>query len=369
MDDRIRKLAEVLLEYSLNIKKGEKLAIVGDVTTFPLIKECYRGAIVRGALPQVMINSDELKEILLKRGSEEQVKYVPDHVKKLFQSVDVFLGLFGGPNTRMLTNVNPEKLKLSAQGFSEINKLIFERVAKNELRWCATMFPNQANAQEANMSISEYEDFVYGAGHIDKEDPAIEWKKIETKQEQICKFLDTKKHIRIISKDTDLNMLTEGRKWINCCGKVNFPDGEVFTGPVEDSMEGYIRFSFPGIYGGREIEDIQLTFKKGKVIKGSAVKGEELLKQLLETDEGARLVGEIAVGTNYNILRFTKHMLFDEKIGGTVHLALGRSIPESLGKNQSAIHWDMLCDMKNGGEIYADDALIYKDGHFLISST
>jgi len=366
MDNRIKKLAEVLLEYSLNIKKGEKLAILGDVTTLPLIKECYRLAVIQGALPQVTISCDELKEILLKRGSEEQIKYVPDNVKKLFQSADVILSFFGGANTRMLANVNPEKLKLSAQGFSEIRQLFFERVAKKELRWCATMFPNQASAQEANMSLAEYEDFVYGAGYIDKEDPVIEWEKIEMKQEQICKILNTKKNLRIFSKDTDLNMLIEGRKWVNCCGKANFPDGEVFTGPVEDSMEGHVRFSFPGIYEGREIEDIRLTFKKGKVVKASAVKGEELLKQLLETDEGARFVGEIAVGTNYNIQRFTRHMLFDEKIGGTVHLALGRSIPESLGKNQSAIHWDMLCDMKKGGKIYADNELVYKDGKFLI---
>jgi len=351
MDNRIRKLAEVLLEYSLDIKKGEKLAIMGDVVTLPLIKECYRVAIGWGALPQVLINSDGLKEILLKKGSEEQIKYVPDNLKKLF---------------RMLTNVNPEKLRLSAQGFSKIRKLFFDRVAEKESRWCETMFPNQASAQEANMSISEYEDFVYGAGYIDKADPVIEWEKIEIEQEQICKILNTKKHLRIISKDTNITMSIEDRKWINCCGKVNFPDGEVFTGPVEDSMDGHIRFSYPGIYGGREIEDIQLTFKKGKVIKASAVKGEELLKQLLETDKGSRFVGEIAVGTNYNIQRFTKHMLFDEKIGGTVHLALGISIPESLGKNQSAIHWDMLCDMKNGGEIYADDELVYEDGRFLI---
>jgi len=366
MDNRIGKLAEVLLEYSLGIKKGEKLALMGDVATLPLIKECYRGAIMRGALPQVLISSDGLKEILLKKGSEEQIKYVPDNQKKLFQSVDVLLSFIGGPNTRMLSNVNPEKLKLSAQGFSKIRKLFFERVAKKEVRWCTTMFPNQASAQEANMSISEYEDFVYGAGYIDKEDPVKEWEKIGMKQEQICKILNTKKHLRIISKDTNITMSIEGRKWINCCGKVNFPDGEVFTGPVEDSVEGHIRFSYPGIHSGREIEDIQLTFKKGKVVKASAVKGEGLLKQLLETDKGARFVGEIAMGTNYNIQRFTKHMLLDEKIGGTVHLALGISFPESLGKNQSAIHWDMLCDMKNGGEIYADGELVYKDGRFLI---
>jgi aminopeptidase len=366
MDNRIKKHAEVLLKYSLGLKKGEKIAIIGDVATLPLIKESYRLAIELGALPQGVINSEELKEILLKGGSEEQIKYVPDSVKEAFKTTDVLLSFFGGTNTRMFSNVNPEKLKLSAQGSSEITRIFFERVAKKELRWCGTMFPNQANAQEANMSISEYEDFVYGAGCIDSKDPIAEWKKIEKKQEGICKILDGKKHLRIVSRDTDLKMSIEGRKWVNCCGRVNFPDGEVFTGPVEDSVEGYIRFSFPGIYGGREIEDIQLTFERGKVVKAVAAKGQELLEQLLETDKGAKYVGEIAVGTNYNIKRFTRHMLFDEKIGGTVHLAIGRSIPESLGKNQSAIHWDMLCDMKKGGEIYADGELVYKDGKFLI---
>ncbi len=366
MDNRIKKHAEVLLKYSVDLKKGEKIAIAGDVVTLPLIKESYRLAVELGALPQVMISSEELKEILLKGGSEEQIKYVPDSVKKAFETVDVMLSFFGGANTRMFSNVNPEKLKLSAQGSSEITKIFYERVAKKELRWCGTMFPNQANAQEANMSISEYEDFVYGAGYIDREDPVAEWKEIEKKQEDICNILNGKKHLRIVSKDTDLKMSIEGRKWMNCCGRVNFPDGEVFTGPVEDSVKGHIRFSFPGIYGGREIEDIQLTFESGKVVKAVAAKGQELLEQLLETDKGARYVGEIAVGTNYNIKKFTKHMLFDEKIGGTVHLAIGRSIPESLGKNQSAIHWDMLCDMKKGGEIYADGELVYKDGKFLI---
>jgi len=366
MDNRITKHAEVLLKYSLDLKKGEKIVIVGDVVTLPLIKESYRLAVGLGALPQIMINSEELKEILLKGGSEEQIKYVPDSVKKAFETVDVVLSFFGGTNTRMLSNINPEKLKLSAQGSSEITRIFFERVAKKELRWCETMFPNQASAQEANMSISEYEDFVYGAGYIDSKDLIAKWKEIEKKQEGICKILDNKKHLRIVSKDTDLKMSIEGRKWVNCCGKANFPDGEVFTGPVEDSVEGHIRFSFPGLYGGREIEDIQLIFERGKVIKATAAKGQELLEQILETDKGARYVGEIAAGTNYNIKKFTKHMLFDEKIGGTVHLAIGRSIPESLGKNQSAIHWDMLCDMKKGGEIYADGELVYKDGKFLI---
>ena len=366
MDYRIKKHAEVLLKYSLGIKKGEKLLIQGDVSALPLLKECYRLALELGVLTQVRITNDELKEILLKNGSDEQIKYVPADMYKMIETIDAYLFFWSETNTRMLSNVDPGKLKLEFQGTAKFKNIWFEREAKGELRWCGTMFPNRATAQEASMSFAEYEDFVYGSGYIDNPDPITKWRQIEEEQGRICIILNTKKNIRIVSKDTDLKMSVEGRKWVNCSGHVNFPDGEVFTGPVEDTAEGCIRFSFPGIFGGREIEDIQLTFEKGKVIKAFAAKGEELLHQLLETDAGARYIGEIAIGTNFNIQKFTRHMLFDEKIGGTVHLAIGRSIPESLGKNQSAIHWDMLCDMRDGGEIYADDELIYKAGKFLI---
>jgi aminopeptidase len=179
-------------------------------------------------------------------------------------------------------------------------------------------------------------------------------------------MLEAKKTLRIVSRDTDLRMSVAGRKWINCSGQQNFPDGEVFTGPVEDTVEGNIRFSFPGIYSGREVEDIRLTFEKGRVVKARAAKGEDLLNQILDTDQGARYVGEIAVGTNYDIQKFTRNMLFDEKIGGTAHLAIGRSIAESGGQNVSTIHWDMLCDMREGGKIYADDQVIYENGKFVV---
>ncbi|MFC1573760.1 aminopeptidase [Candidatus Latescibacterota bacterium] len=368
MDIRIRKHADVLMKYSLNIREGEQLLIRGDMVTFPLIRECYKVALEMGAMPQVRITNDEVREILLKHGSDEQIQYIPDDSKLMIETVDVMLMIIGGSNTRILTNVDPKKMKLAAQGASEINRIFFERMGKKELRWCATMYPAEAYAQEANMSLTDYEDFMYNACFIEDEecDPVAKWVEIEKNQEIICKALNKKKHLRIVSEDTDLTMSIENRIWINCSGKVNFPDGEVFTSPVEDSVEGIIRFSFPGIYGGREIEDIRLVFSKGKVVEASAAKGEDLLNQLLDTDEGARYVGEIAVGTNSNIRKFTRNMLFDEKIGGTVHLAVGRSIPESLGKNESAIHWDMLCDMRSGGKIYADGQVIYENGKFLL---
>lgn len=185
------------------------------------------------------------------------------------------------------------------------------------------------------------------------------------KAAKIVDYLNTKKKLQIIAQNTDLKMSLEGRTWINCDGKSNFPDGEVFTAPLEDSVEGEIRFSFPGIYAGKEIEDIRLEFKGGQVVNASAAKGEELLNSLLNTDEGAKRIGEIAIGTNYNIQRFTKNMLFDEKIGGTVHAALGEAIAGTGGKNSSGIHWDLLCDLKAGGKIYADGELFYENGYFI----
>ena len=367
MDIRIQKHAKILVDYSLNIKKGEKVLIQGDVTTLPLMKECYRLILEKGAFPQLKMGCGEIAEILLKSGNDDQIQYVPESSYKTIESVDAVLSLKGSSNTRSLSNIDPAKLKLLAQGQAEYKKLFYGKEAEDKLRWSLTQFPTLASAQEANMSYAEYCDFIYGAcGILGDGDPVDLWHKVYQKQKKICDSLNTKKHIRIIAKDTELAMSVEGRKWINCCGKVNFPDGEVYTGPIENSVEGHIRFSFPGIYNGNEIEDIKLVFKKGKVIQASAEKGEKLLHQILETDEGAKFVGEIAVGTNYDIKRFTKNMLFDEKIGGTVHLALGLSYADSGGKNKSSIHWDMLCDMKNGGKIYADNELIYENNRFII---
>lgn len=215
------------------------------------------------------------------------------------------------------------------------------------------------------MSLEEYEDFVFSSCLLDEEDPVMEWKKIYKHQEKICQFLNRVSKIHILGEDTDLLLNVKGRKWINCSGKLNMPDGEVYTGPVENLANGTVRFTYPVIVAGREVEDITLTFKDGKVIKATAVKGDELLQQMLKI-EGADRIGEVAIGTNYDITQFTKNMLFDEKMGGTIHVALGASIPESGGLNKSAIHWDILKDMKKEGEIYADKKLFYKNGKFLI---
>jgi len=217
------------------------------------------------------------------------------------------------------------------------------------------------------MSMSDYEDFVFRACMLHRKDPVAAWRSVHRKQAKFCKRLNQAKKLRIVREGTDVSMSIAGRTWINSDGRTNMPSGEVFTGPVEDSVEGKIRYSFPAIWGGREVHGIELTFKKGKVVKATAEKGEDFLHATLDTDEGARFVGEVAVGTNYNIQKFTKNILFDEKIGGTVHIAVGASYPQTGGKNSSSVHWDMITDMRHGGRIYADGKLIYKDGQFILS--
>lgn len=366
IDERIIKQADVMVNYSLKIKKNEKVIIRGEAVAYPLIQECYKAILKVGAFPYVEITNPKLDEILYEFGSTKQITHFFDNEIATVKHFDVALTIKGTEDTRIFEDIDPKKIKMRTQGRAEIATIHAEKISDTTLRWAGTQFPAIGEANEAGMELSAYEDFVYDACKVNTKDPIKEWKSIEAKQEIICDFLNSKQRIRFVAKDTDISFNVSGRKWVNCCGKVNLPDGEIFTGPIEDSVNGYIKFSFPGIYAGKEIEDIRLEFKDGKVISATASKGEKLLNEILETDEGSKFVGEVAIGTNYNIKHFTKNMLCDEKIGGTVHIALGRSLPRSLGKNKSLIHWDMLCDMKENGKIYADEEVIYENGNFII---
>jgi len=365
-DIRISKLAKLLVNYSLRLKKGDTFVIQSKIACTPLVKEVYKEALIAGAHPIVFVNPEDLNEILYKYGSDEQISYVPPYSIDLIKNIDAFLTIWGEYNTKSLTNIDPAKMKIRSQALGEYNKIFMERIGDGSLRWCGTEFPTNGCAMDAEMSLSEYEDFVYGAGHIDADDPVAHWKKVHDEQQRLVEILNTKSEFEVISKDTHLKLSTKGRTWENCDGRVNFPDGEIFTSPVEDSMNGYIRYTYPAIYGGREVEDIRLTFKDGKVVDAKASKGEDYLLQMLDIDNGSRYVGEFAIGTNYDIKKFTKNILFDEKIGGTIHIAIGAGMPECGGKNVSSLHWDMICGMQDGGEIYADGELIYKDGKFII---
>jgi aminopeptidase len=245
-------------------------------------------------------------------------------------------------------------------------KIMMRRSAAGELRWVLGPYPTNALAQDAEMSLTDYEDFVYSACLPDVNDPIGYWRNFSARQDKIVNWLKGKQTIRVVGKETDLRLSIIGRNFENCDGKMNMPDGEVFTGPVEDSMEGHVYFSYPAIYGGHEVTGVRLTFEKGEVVKATADKNQDYLLKTIATDAGSKRVGEFAIGTNEGIKKFTREILFDEKIGGSFHMALGSGYPETGSTNESAIHWDMVCDLRDGGEIWVDNVLFYKNGKFVI---
>jgi aminopeptidase len=364
VDYRIERLAKLCIHYSVDVKPREKVLIQGSELAFPLINEIYRECLLSDAYPTVHAHLDT-QYTFFKYAKEHQLKFVSPFEKFMVENTDVRIGIHCETNPKRLTSIDPAKMRMHSASRREVTEIFYRRVAEGKLRWTALPYPSNGQAQEAEMSLAEYEDFVYGSCLVDKEDPIAEWKRIHRQQEKICEFLNQASEMRVVGEDTDLTFNAKGRSWINCDGKENMPDGEVFTAPIENSANGTIRFTFPGIVAGREVEDIMLTFKDGKVVKASAAKGDDFLQQILKI-EGADHIGEAAIGTNYGITKFTKDMLFDEKMGGTIHIALGNSYPESGGLNKSTVHWDILKDMKKNGEIYADGKLFHKNGNFLI---
>jgi len=364
VDSRIENLAKLCVQYSVDVKPKEKVLIQGNVAACPLIRELFKECLLGGAYPTI-IPSLDLEYLFFKYAKEHQLKFVSPFERFLVKDADIAIRISCEPNPKRLTNINPEKIGIVRASKKEIMEIFLRRMGEGKLKWVVLPYPINDQAQEAAMSLEEYEDFVFNSCLLDKKEPVTEWKKIDKHQQKICEFLNQVSTIHILGENTDLLLKVKNRKWINCSGKLNMPDGEVFTGPLENSANGTIRFTYPGIVSGREVEDITLTFKDGKVVKATAAKGDELLQQMLKI-EGADRIGEVAIGTNYGITQFSKNMLFDEKMGGTIHMALGASYPESGGLNKSAIHWDMVKDMKKEAEIYADNKLFYKNGKFLI---
>jgi aminopeptidase len=306
------------------------------------------------------------EELLYGHGSDEQLQHVPEPVKLITETYDVRINVRGQANTKSLSNVDPAKMVLRSQARTELMKTFMQRSASGALRWVSTLFPTNAYAQDAEMSLSEYEDFVYGACMPDLENPVAYWRNFSAWQQKIVEWLKGKEHVRIVGPKTELELSIAGRTFINSDGKKNMPSGEVFTGPVEDSVEGHVTFSYPAIHQGREVAGVQLWFESGRVVKATAEKNQDYLLKTLDTDEGSRYVGEFAIGTNEGIQRFTGQILFDEKIGGSFHMAVGAGYPETGSKNESAIHWDMICDLRDGGQIWVDDILLYENGEFVI---
>ncbi len=365
-DPRIAKIAEVLVQYSLEVKPGENVIIRSTTLGEPLVRAVYREVLRAGAHPHVALTPSDLDEIFYKEASEEQLRYVSPLNAWIVDNFDVFVHIGAANNTKALTHIDPQRIALARQAQRDLNMRFLQRAAEGQLRWVYTLFPTPAYAQDAEMAFGDYVEFVFGACLPDPEDPIGYWQRKAEEQARIIEWLSQRDEIHVIAEGTDLRLRTKGRTWISADGKENFPDGEVFTAPIEDSVEGHITFSYPAVYNGREVEGVQLWFEKGKVVKATARRGEEFLLKMLDTDEGARRVGEFAIGTNDGIQVFTRNILFDEKIKGTVHMALGMAYPESGGTNESAIHWDMVCDLRRGGKIYADGDLFYENGEFVI---
>jgi len=369
----VEKLAILATEYCAPVQEGKRIGIVGNVVATPLIQHLYKHILLKGGHPVLYFRPrdfDGLEELLFTYGTDTQLTFVSPFARFFYSEIDAVIQIFAETNTKRLSTVTPAKLKQHAASQREIVEIRAKRLVKPG-GLTLLPYPTLAFAQEAEMSLFEYEDFVAKACLLDKKDPVKEWKDLSKMQEKVVKRLNKAKTMRFVGEDTDLKMKVEGRKWVNCDGHVNMPDGEVFTSPIENSAQGQIRFTYPAIYHemGREVEDITLTFKKGEVVKAKAEKGENFLKEILKTDEGAKRIGEIAVGTNTGIDKFTKNMLFDEKMGHCMHLALGLAPIAKMtgGKNMSSIHWDLLKDMRTG-EIYADNELIYKKGNFRFSN-
>ena len=354
VDDRIKKAAKVIVDYSTKIKRGDYVQIISDPAAQEMVLEVYKQVLLKGAYPKVKISLPGMGYTYYKHATEEQLKHFPKLAMDEMKKTDATIYIGAPSNTKELANIDAKRISKRQKVLEPIFK---ERSEKT--KWVIFYYPTGALAQEAGMSLEEFSDFVFGSVLVD-------YKKMSKSQEKLKKMIDKGKKIRIVTKNTDITFNIAGRKGIKCDGQYNLPDGEVFTSPVENSAEGVVEFSYPTLIQGKELEGIRLEFKKGRVVKATATKNADFLRKVLETDKGSKYVGEVGIGVNYKIKQFVKNTLFDEKIGGTIHIALGKSYKEAGGKNESAIHWDIITSMRNGGRLYIDKKLVQKDGKFLI---
>ncbi len=365
-DIRIVRLAKLLVEYCVEVQAGDRVVVTGSTLAEPLMLALQREILHAGGHPHLMPNFPEADYIFYSEANEDQLKYISPFGVMAYTEFEAIVQLMSSANTKVLNNIDPARQGIHMKAMTPLMKTYMDRAASKNLKWAITMFPTQAFAQDAEMSLSEMEDFVYAATFADTEDPVGAWHRIHDEQERYVEWLAGKEDVVVKGPNVDLKLSIKGRAFINADGVDNMPSGEIFTSPIEDSVEGTIRFTYPAIQGGREVEGVELTFEKGEGVKATAKKNEAFLLEMLKLDEGARVAGEFAIGTNKRIDRFTKNILFDEKIGGTIHMALGAGFKEIGSKNESGLHWDMICDMHDGGQIFVDGELFYESGEFKI---
>lgn len=363
--DILKKYAQLLVNYCLEIQENEKLYISSTTLAEPLVREVYREALSKGAHVEIDLAMRGMNRIFYEYADHNQLSYVPTLRQEAMSNFDAYLAIRAPFNLKEDQSVDASKRAIRSKALKSLSELYFERTANKSLKRSLCQYPTQASAQEADMSLEEYQEFVFNACNLYDDNPDAAWLDRRASQQKIVDFLNKKDKIRYVADGTDITFSVKDRIWINSDGQTNMPSGEVFTGPIEDSVNGTVYFSYPAIFMGKEVQGMTLHVKDGMVVDWSANRGKDILDEVFKVD-GAKYFGEVAIGTNYNIQRATKNILFDEKIGGTIHMAVGQSYKQTGGKNMSSIHWDMITDMKNGGQIYADGEKIYENGEFII---
>ena len=364
-DARVEKLAQILVDHSAEIKPGDRVAIEATTAALPLVRALCATILERGGYPHLLLELPDQEEILFAHANDEQLEAIPTFRKLAYDQFESRIRIHSDTNPRALSGVDPARQRKRQKASASILETQMRRGADRSFKWVTTLFPTEGYAIEAEMSLGNFEDFVYRACHADQADPVAYWNKVEASQKKIVDRIEGHDQVVLRGPNVDLSLSIKGRKFLNAAGKSNMPDGEVFTGPVEDSLNGFVRYSYPAIYSGVLVEGVELTFSNGKVTRAQAEKNQPFLLEMLESDPGARYVGEFAIGTNYEIDRFSHNILFDEKLGGSFHMALGAGYPETGSKNKSIIHWDMICGMQKDAEILLDGEIIYKNGKFV----
>jgi aminopeptidase len=362
-----QKLAQILVDHSASVKPGDRVAIETTTNASELVSQLYELVLQRGGHPQLLLFLPEQDKLFFKYANEDQLTYTPAFQKLVTEQFEVYIRVRADIDPRGLSDVPAKKQSLRQKGMAQVRNKMLQRGADNSLRWVLTQFPTQGYAKDAGMNLSEYTKFLLSACHADAStpDPVAHWENIRDQQVRMIEKIEGHDEIKLLGPNVNLRLSVKGRKFNNSYGKHNLPDGEIYTGPVENSVNGWVKFTYPAIFQAQVVEGVELAFEKGRVVTAKAQVGEQLLLAMIASDEGSHYLGEFAIGTNFEINRFTQNLLFDEKLGGTFHIALGAGYPETGSRNTSAIHWDMICDMHHDSEIHADGEVIYRDGRFI----
>ncbi len=365
-DPRVANLARILVRYSTKVGEGDTCVIEGPTAGEPLIAAVYEEVLAAGGHPVVSMSFEEQSAAYFHNASDAQLEWISPPSRWATENADCRIAIGAETNTRQLSQIEPERQTKRQAATRELMEASMRRAAEGSYRWVYTLYPTSGYASDAEMSLSEFSDFYFGACLADDGDPLGAWKRASEEWHRLAEWIEGHREVHITGEGTDIRLGIEGRTFIPCAGEHNMPDGEFFTGPVEDSVEGEVSFHLPAVIGGREVTGVRFKLEGGKIVDAGAERGEEYLIKLLDTDAGSRRLGELGIGTNYSIDRGTRDVLLDEKMGGTVHMAVGASYPESGGVNESAVHTDLVCDLRRGGRVEVDGELFQEDGQFKV---